>query len=141
MLQEPNLRALIAISLGAIAGALSRYYLTLWFAQTFGSGFPFGTFFINLTGCVGMGFFTTLATERIADVAPEVRLLVAVGFLGSYTTFSTYGLDSLNLLRSATKISPLELRSLAPIAFYWAGSAVLGVVGVGLGMTLAQKLP
>jgi fluoride exporter len=140
MLSDPNFRAPIAISLGAIAGALSRYYLTLWFTQTFGSGFPYGTFFINLSGCVGMGVMATLAIERVGGIPPEIRLLIAVGFLGSYTTFSTYGLDSVNLLRSALGVA-FSFRNLALVAFYWAGSALLGAVGVWVGMLLAQKLP
>lgn len=128
VLQHPAIRNPIAISLGAIAGALSRYYLTLWFAQRFGTTFPYGTFFINLTGCLAMGFFATLALERVDLISPEVRLLVAVGFLGSYTTFSTYGLDSVLLLG----------RKFAVAGFYWLGSAVLGVIGVQLGVMLAR---
>jgi fluoride exporter len=118
----------IAISFGAVAGALSRYYLTLWFAQRY-EGFPYGTFVINMTGCLGMGFFFTLASERIPAIPPEVRLLVAVGFLGAYTTFSTYGIDTVNLLRHG---------SLWKASFYWAGSAVLGVICVQLGVILAS---
>jgi CrcB protein len=128
MLEDPAIRAPIAISLGAIAGALSRYYLTNWFAQQFGTSFPYGTFFINLTGCFGMGFFITLALERIA-VSPEVRLMVATGFLGAYTTFSTYGLDTVNLLKTS---------NFAAASFYWAGSAVLGIICVQLGAILAS---
>src|SRR5690349_9996287 len=99
MLQDFTVRAPIAISLGAIAGALSRYYLTLWFAQRFSTAFPYGTLFINLTGCLVMGFFVTLSLERVATIPPDVRLMVTTGFLGAYTTFSTYGLETFNLLR------------------------------------------
>jgi CrcB protein len=129
MLQDPNLRAPLAISLGAIAGALSRYYLTLWFAQRFGTAFPYGTFFINLTGCLIMGFFFTFSLERVAIISPEVRLMVTTGFLGAYTTFSTYGLESNNLLRD---------RNFPAFSLYWAGSAILGVICVQLGVILAR---
>lgn len=129
MLQEPEIRAAVAISFGAVAGALSRYYLTLWFAQRFGSDFPYGTFFINLTGCFAMGFFVTLALERVMTIPKEVQLLVATGFLGSYTTFSTYGLDTITLL---------GVRRLMPAVLYWAGSASLGILSVGLGVLLAR---
>ncbi|WP_414578558.1 fluoride efflux transporter CrcB [Anabaena sp. CCY 9402-a] len=98
VLQQPSVRNPVAVSLGAIAGALSRYYFSLWFAQRFGTSFPYGTFFINISGCLAMGFFFTLALERVAIISPELRLLVAVGFLGAYTTFSTYALDTVNLL-------------------------------------------
>jgi CrcB protein len=129
MLQDPTFRNPIAISLGAIAGALSRYYLTLWFAQRFGTAFPYGTFFINLTGCFGMGFFLTIALERVATIPPEVRLMVTTGFLGAYTTFSTYGLESVTLLRN---------RNFPAASFYWAGSAILGIISVQLGVLLAR---
>lgn len=129
MLQDPNLRHPIAISLGAVVGALSRYYITLWFANRFGTAFPYGTFFINVTGCLAMGFFITLVFERVSAVAPEVRLMVATGFLGAYTTFSTYGLETNVLWRD---------RSYSLATFYWAGSAILGVIAVQLGMILAR---
>jgi fluoride exporter len=127
MLLDPALRSPLAISLGAIAGALSRYYLTHWFTQQFGTQFPYGTFFINLTGCLAMGFFVTVAIEKA--LPPDLRLLVATGFLGAYTTFSTYGLDSLTLLHSGTP----HLASL-----YWGGSAILGLLSVQLGILLAK---
>lgn len=127
---DPNLRTPIAISLGAIPGALSRYYITKLTAQWFGTSFPYGTFLINLTGASIMGFFVTFTLDR-SIASPDLRLLVAVGFLGSYTTFSTYALDTKSLL--ATGNCQLSL-------FYWAGSAVLGVVGVQFGSWLASKL-
>ncbi|MCY7385868.1 MAG: fluoride efflux transporter CrcB [Microcoleus sp. CAN_BIN18] len=129
MLQDPNLRHPIAISLGAVAGALSRYYITLWFANRFGTAFPYGTFFINITGCLAMGFFITLVFERMPTVPSEVRLMVATGFLGAYTTFSTYGLESNVLLGD---------RAYSLAASYWAGSAILGVIAVQLGAMLAR---
>ncbi|MBD3884407.1 fluoride efflux transporter CrcB [Phormidium tenue FACHB-886] len=126
---DPALRAPIEIALGAIPGALSRYYLTLLFARWFGANFPYGTFFINLTGALVMGFFTTLMLER--TLTPDLRLLLAVGFLGSYTTFSTYALDTSVLLQNSSYRLGL---------LYWAGSAVLGVVSLELGSFLARKL-
>jgi CrcB protein len=116
--------------LGAIPGALSRYYLTVFSAQWFGIGFPYGTFLINHTGALMMGFFITLTLDR-AILSPDLRLLVAVGFLGSYTTFSTYALDTANLLRTKNYGSTL---------FYWAGSAILGFLCLELGSFLARKI-
>lgn len=129
MLQDPNFRIPVAISLGAIAGALSRYYVTCWFVQRFGTSFPSGTFFINLSGCFAMGFFTTLTIERVVAISSEIKLIVATGFLGAYTTFSTYGLDTIGLLRSGNWLSA---------SFYWAGSAILGIFCVQLGVILAR---
>jgi len=123
------IRNSIAVSLGAIAGALSRYHLTLWFAQTYGTNFPYGTFVINLTGCVGMGLIATLAASRFAGISPELQLLIMTGFLGAYTTFSTYGLDTVSLLSRANWLGA---------TIYWLGSATLGVVGIYLGIFLAR---
>lgn len=127
---HPALRAPIAICLGAIPGALSRYYLTLFFNRWLGAGFPFGTVFINLTGALIMGFFVTLTLAR-SLTSPDLRLLVAVGFLGSYTTFSTYALETSVLIRTASRETTL---------LYWLGSAVLGWVSLELGSFLARKL-
>ncbi|MGB3402491.1 MAG: fluoride efflux transporter CrcB [Microcoleaceae cyanobacterium] len=128
--EQPAIRKPIAISLGAILGALSRYYLTIWCANRFGVNFPYGTFLINLTGCFIMGFFVTLA-ERSTVINPEIRLLVAVGFLGSYTTFSTYELDTRNFIREGNFILAL---------FYWLSSAILGMISLQLGTILSRLL-
>jgi fluoride exporter len=127
MLLHSGLRAPIAISLGAIAGALSRYYLTQWLNQQLGSNFPYGTFLINLTGCLGMGFFVTLAIDK--SLPPDLRLLIATGFFGAYTTFSTYGIDTVTLVNSGR----LNLAGC-----YWGGSAVLGILCIQLGVVLAR---
>jgi CrcB protein len=130
MLSPPVIRIPIAISLGAIAGALSRYYLTIWFAEWLGTAFPYGTFLINLTGCLGMGFFVTFVSDRIpGGISSDLYLLVTTGFLGAYTTFSTYGLDTARLLWS---------NQLSAASFYWFGSALLGLVCVQLGVFLAR---
>ena len=129
MLQDPTIRNPIAIGLGAIAGALCRYYLTLWFVQRFGTAFPYGTFFINITGCFAMGLFTTLLLERVFILPLEVQLMITTGFLGAYTTFSTYGLESFIMLRD---------RPLIAASLYWASSAILGIVSVQLGAIVAR---
>ncbi|NER31761.1 MAG: fluoride efflux transporter CrcB [Symploca sp. SIO1C4] len=129
MLQEPNFRYPIAVSLGAIAGALCRYYLTLWFTQRFGTTFPYSTLIINLSGCFAMGLVVTFTLERVATIPREVTLIVTTGFLGAYTTFSTYGLETF-ILRHAG--------SFTAAIIYWAGSATLGVISVELGVILAR---
>ena len=78
----------LIISLGAILGANARYWLGGWAAEKFGPSFPYGTLIINVTGSLMLGFFMTLITDRFI-VDPRWRLLVAIGFLGAYTTFST----------------------------------------------------
>ena len=126
-----TVRVPLAISLGAIAGALSRYYLTLYCHQWLGTTFPFGTFFINISGAFIMGFFITFAIEK-ATIAPELRLAIAVGFLGSYTTFSSYQLEAERLLIGGHWQMTI---------LYWIGSAILGVLCLELGTYLARRLP
>jgi fluoride exporter len=127
---DPELRIPVAIALGAVPGALSRYYLTRWSIQWFGLGFPFGTLLVNLSGAIAMGFFATFTMER-AIASPDLRALVAIGFLGAYTTFSTYALDTTTLLHSGFAGKSL---------IYWGGSAILGVFCLELGSALARKI-
>lgn len=126
-----KVRPPIAISLGAITGALSRYYVTLIITQWLGSGFPYGTMVVNISGAFAMGFFATLVSERMR-ISPELGLLITVGFLGSYTTFSTFELDAEQLLAS-------NRWTLLPL--YWISSAILGVVSLEVGSLLARKVP
>ena len=128
MFENPNLRAPILIALGAIAGALCRYYLGLWLTQFLSLEFPIGTLAVNLTGCFLMGLLTTLATE-VLPFRPDYLLLLTTGFLGAYTTFSSYELDTANLL---------ETRNLEIELAYWIGSPTLGLIGFGLGGQLAR---
>ncbi|HEY9761722.1 MAG TPA: fluoride efflux transporter CrcB [Trichocoleus sp.] len=137
MLSDPAFRTPLAIALGAVAGALSRYYTTLWFASKLGTGFPYGTLCVNLLGAFIMGSFVTLVRER-GGVPPEVSLLVAVGFLGSLTTFSTYALDTANLLND-TASPDTSMRPLLLALLYWAGSAVLGVISLWAGIGLMRR--
>lgn len=125
----PGLRSPIAIILGAIPGALGRYYATLLFARWFGNDFPYATFLVNFSGCLFMGFVVTLATPP-GTLAPDLRLLLAVGFLGSYTTFSTYALEVTALLRTG---------QIGEGLVYGLGSLLLGAIGVLLGAVLAER--
>ncbi|WP_017296873.1 fluoride efflux transporter CrcB [Nodosilinea nodulosa] len=117
------------IGLGAVFGALSRYYLTLICARALGGYFPFGTFVVNLSGASLMGFLATY----LPSVNPNLPLnhLIFVGFLGSYTTFSTYALETTNLLKQKTYGQAL---------FYGVGGLVAGFLGVELGIALARQL-
>lgn len=130
ILKKPAVRVPVLISLGAIAGALSRYYLGQSFTHWLGADFPYGTFVINVTGCFAMGCVAALAMAQPIAIHPELRLFLATGFLGSYTTFSTYELESAKLLQQQLSVGLL----------YWLGSAVLGLVGLELGIELTKRL-
>ena len=120
----------LLISAGAILGANARFWLGDWAAQKWGSSFPFGTLLINVTGSLLLGLFMTLATERFL-IDPRWRFLFAVGFLGAYTTFSTFTYESFNLLFKGQWLPGL-------INLF--GSTILGVIAVGLGVYLGKSL-
>lgn len=87
-------KAYLWISLGALLGANLRYFLTRIITRFSDASFPYGTLVINVTGSLLLGFFLVWTTERVlAD--PLWRLLVAVGFCGSYTTFSSYAFETM----------------------------------------------
>lgn len=90
--------ALLWVGLGGFLGANARYLLGGWAASRFGAAFPYGTYIVNVTGSFILGFFLAFAQDR-AWVAPSVRLLFAAGFLGAYTTFSTFEYESVRLLQ------------------------------------------
>jgi CrcB protein len=81
------------IALGAVLGASARYFLSSYVARLFSAAFPYGTLLINVTGSLLLGFFLILTSERML-VHPRWRMLVAVGFCGSYTTSSSYAFET-----------------------------------------------
>ena len=120
----------LLISLGAILGANARYWVGDWAAQRWGSAFPLGTLLINLSGSFLLGLFVTLATERFM-LDPRWRTFFAIGFLGAYTTFSTYTYESMNLINQGQWAAGL---------INLLGSAVLGALAVFLGIALGRLI-
>ena len=84
----------LAISVAAILGANLRYLLSRFAARELGSVFPYGTLFINVAGSFIVGFFLVWTTERVL-VDARWRLLVVIGFCGSFTTFSSYAFETM----------------------------------------------
>ena len=84
----------LAISAGAVAGANLRYWMSRYAVRLLGPVFPYGTLAINMLGSFVLGFFLVWTTER-AVVDPRWRLLIAVGFCGGYTTFSSYAYETM----------------------------------------------
>jgi len=113
---------------GAAAGAPLRYFAASHVQGWTNWTFPTGTMFVNLTGCLLIGFISTLAEEREV-INREARLLLVAGFLGSYTTFSAFGYETLELLREN-----LVLRALLNVGL----STSVGVLAAWAGMALAR---
>ncbi|HEY1938975.1 MAG TPA: fluoride efflux transporter CrcB [Candidatus Angelobacter sp.] len=95
MLLSVDWKSYLWVSLGAIFGANFRYFVSRIITRFSTTAFPYGTLFINITGSLLLGFFLIWTTERVfAD--PRWRLLVAIGFCASYTTFSSYAFETMS---------------------------------------------
>lgn len=85
------------IAAGAILGACARYFLSGLIARHYSTSFPYGTLLINITGSLVLGFFLVYSSERVL-LDPRWRQFLAIGFCGSYTTFSSYAFESFALM-------------------------------------------
>lgn len=118
---------ILAIAGGGAVGALLRFWVAGWVYGLLGRGFPWGTLVVNVSGSLLMGFLYVLLVERMS-VAPEWRALLLVGFLGAFTTFSTFSLETLNLIEDGQlwrAMMNMLLSVVLCIAAAW-GGMVLG---------------
>jgi CrcB protein len=120
----------LAISLGAILGANARYLVGLWAAERLGTAFPSGTFIVNVSGSLIIGFFLTLALQR-SSIDPLWRLFFATGFLGAYTTFSAYTWEAAQLIRDGALPAALVYLLASPLA---------GLLGTFAGIIAAERI-
>ncbi len=90
----------LVVGIGGFIGANARYIVSGWVQQKWGASFPYGTFIINVTGCFILGIFATLTQYFLWH--ENWRLLVAIGFVGAYTTFSTFEYETLQLVAQGT---------------------------------------
>ena len=121
----------LVITLGAAVGANLRYAVSTWAAQRWGIAFPYGTMLINVIGSFAIGLIMVLATTRIPLSVPW-RLLLVTGFLGGFTTFSSFSYETYGLLISGSWLEA---------SLNIAGSVGLGMIGVFLGAGLARLIP
>jgi fluoride exporter len=119
-----------AVAVGAAAGGVSRFYLASAIQQRFGDSFPWGTFAINITGSLLLGFLIQYAVATPA-ISVEMRALLTVGFCGGYTTFSTFSFETLSLLQAG---------QIGRAAAYSLGSVVLAVAATFAGFVLAREV-
>ena len=118
----------VLIALGRALGSMARYWVGSTIANRMGTKFPYGTFVINITACVIIGFSLTFLAKR-AGLNPAWRFLVPVGFIGAYSTFSTYEWETLSTIRTGAF-------SLA--AIYAVSSLILGLAAVWGGSAIAE---
>ena len=120
----------LLIAAGGALGTVARYWVGSTISGRLGARFPYGTFVINMTACIILGFTLTYMGKR-ADLNPALRYLLPVGLIGAYSTFSTYEWETLSTLRSG---------AFAMGALYAVGSLVLGLAAVWAGTALADRL-
>jgi len=118
------------IAVGGSLGSIARYWVGSTLSGRLGTRFPYGTFVINMTACVIIGFTLTFLGKR-AGLNPVWRYLVPIGFVGAYSTFSTYEWETLSSLRSGAFLIA---------ALYAVGSLLLGLAAVWGGAVLAEVL-
>jgi CrcB protein len=120
----------LLIAVGGALGSILRYWVGSTISGRMGSRFPYGTLVINITACVIIGFTLTYFGKR-ADLNPAWRFFIPIGFIGAYSTFSTYEWETLSTMRSGAFL-------LAGI--YAAGSLVMGLAATWCGTALADLL-
>jgi CrcB protein len=121
----------LCIGLGGFAGALTRYFLARWIATTWGVTFPYGTLLINLSGSFLLCFLSVLLSTH-ALWSPALRLASTVGFLGAYTTFSTFSYEWLWLWQNG-QVGPSLIYILGSVV----GGGIAGILGLCLGRLLS----
>ncbi len=121
----------LAIGLGGFAGALARWGVAMVFGRVFPTmQFPLGTFFINITGSLFLGWFLTFAGTRY-PISDTMKLAVATGFVGAYTTFSTFMWESAKLSDDGASLQAIT---------NLVGSVIVGLLAVKLGVLIARRV-
>ena len=120
----------LLIAIGGALGSIARYWVGSTIAGRMGIRFPYGTLIVNITACIIIGFSLTYMSRR-ADMNPALRYLIPIGFIGAYSTFSTYEWETLTTLRSGAFFLA---------ALYAGGSLILGLIAVWGGSWLAEAI-
>jgi CrcB protein len=128
--EEKALQKYFLIAAGGALGSIARYWVGSTIAGRMGTRFPFGTFVINITACIIIGFSLTYLGKR-AGLNPAWRFFIPVGFIGAYSTFSTYEWETLSTLRAG---------AFAMAGVYAIGSLVLGLAATWFGAVLAESI-
>jgi CrcB protein len=120
---------ILLVGLGGFAGANVRYWLGGWISHRWGAAFPWATFAINISGSFALGVFVALVANRL--VHPAWRLVIPIGFIGAYTTFSTFEYETFELVEGGGWWFAL-LNAV--------GSLIVGFIAVWVGLRLGERL-
>lgn len=124
------MKLLLFIACGGAVGAVMRYGASLGVYSIVGRSFPYGTLFVNVVGSLLMGYLSVVMLDRM-NISPEWRAAILVGVLGSFTTFSTFSIETLNLIEQGDM-----MRALLNIA----SSVLICLAAVWLGVSLGRQL-
>jgi fluoride exporter len=120
----------LSLAIGTLTGGFSRYWLATGIYQITGAQFPHGTLAVNLSGCLAMGLLNGLSESKLL-LSPETRLLLMTGFCGAFTTFSTFMLETSNLLKNGEALRALANVTVSLLAGFilfrlgeWAASSI-----------------
>ncbi|MGB7285822.1 MAG: fluoride efflux transporter CrcB [Salaquimonas sp.] len=122
---------LIIVALGGAIGAALRHLTSLGFMRWLGPAFPYGTLFVNIVGSLAMGLLIGWLVKRTGGASNELRLFLATGLLGGFTTFSAFSLDVANLWQRGEMVSAFG---------YIIGSVVLSILAVFVGLWLMRSV-
>jgi CrcB protein len=125
------MQPLLLVGLGGAAGAMARYLVGMSTLRAFGSGWPYGTFTVNLAGGLAMGLLAGFLAHRGGADQEKWRLFLGVGVLGGFTTFSAFSLETALMI---------ERREFGQAAVYVSGSVVIAITALFLGLALARRL-
>ena len=121
---------ILAVALGGALGSVARYLVVKAFSESLGAGFPYGTLAVNVLGCFAAGSLYALLVERMG-AANEWRGLVLVGFLGGFTTFSAFSIETFNLM---------EEGAWAKAGMNVSLSVILCILATWIGVSIAKQL-
>ncbi len=121
-------RIFLLVGAGGFLGSIARYLTAIWLTKSFPSAFPYGTFAANIVGCLLIGVIYGLG-QRFEWLTPELRLFLATGFCGGFTTFSSFNLENTFLLQNSNYLT---------FAIYAISSFAVGLLAVFGGITLTK---
>ncbi|KXJ42900.1 MAG: camphor resistance protein CrcB [Cycloclasticus sp. Phe_18] len=121
---------ILAIAAGGSIGAVMRFFVSTGIYSWLGKDFPYGTLAVNVIGSLLMGLLYELFLQRLS-VSPEVRALLLVGFLGAFTTFSTFSIETINLIEQGD-----VLKAITNVL----ASVILCVLAAWVGLQIARQL-